>query len=588
MYVCILHCIASWVCLPHQLGFRDPSVSSASKQPSPASIPRVREIVGMSRRLQCACHESERFLCGNDYRHLLTLTLMLLLVCDFVWAHACLQFWLLPVSSWIAQSTAIAKHISSLVVGREDPERPWCGEEEVETRCSWRSPALRRVAIFVFRSSARVATSELSWAQCLLMVLLRCNRCLNSTISWCLSAPCFVSLPSVSGISEAYEKSTHACFVWQWKESKSWTEHRATECQRKRSWQAYLWTFSTKKSFDPTLQVEQQILQDQSLNQVNGLRVHAILTSWRPPEVSAMLERRGSWRIASHRVYASTMRHSHHADWTFQQDFKKVNSQEESSLMPSASISTQHINISSMWMPDSTILLRWWSKIRSERAARIMHSTDPVADTLETIWLPEQIPHSDALQLVAKEKTFGLALKRGASGPRYGLRFNCTEEMNAYAVKYNMGDKHKWGRFRASNNTSSVGLRGLHDMLSPEGWTIEEIEFLGGTGVLFLASVRGEHDQMHFVDHNKRKIPIRSRRWTHVPERWLKTMPRPLRPRPKHFPSLLHLQTGMSELRFKKLYSPKDQILARLEGCHLRSMPNRGIMLSLSWNQPCC
>ena len=80
-----------------------------------------------------------------------------------------------------------------------------------------------------------------------------------------------------------------------------------------------------------------------------------------------------------------------------------------------------------------------------------LHSTDPDAGTLEIIWLPEQIPHSDALQLVAKEKTFGLALKRGANGPRYGLRFNTTEAMNAYAVKYSMGDKHKWGRFRASN-----------------------------------------------------------------------------------------------------------------------------------------
>jgi hypothetical protein len=43
-------------------------------------------------------------------------------------------------------------------------------------------------------------------------------------------------------------------------------------------------------------------------------------------------------------------------------------------------------------------------------------------------------------------------------------------------------------------------------------WTIEEIEFFGDTGAVFLASGRGEHDQMHFVDHNKRKIPIRSRR----------------------------------------------------------------------------
>ena len=37
----------------------------------------------MSRRLQCACHGSERFLCGNDGRHMLTL--ILLLVCNFVY-----------------------------------------------------------------------------------------------------------------------------------------------------------------------------------------------------------------------------------------------------------------------------------------------------------------------------------------------------------------------------------------------------------------------------------------------------------------------------------------------------------------------
>eukprot|EP00435_Cladocopium_sp_Y103_P027411 s765_g6.t1 len=137
-----------------------------------------------------------------------------------------------------------------------------------------------------------------------------------------------------------------------------------------------------------------------------------------------------------------------------------------------------------------------------------LHSTDPDAEALEIIWLPEQISHSDALQLVSAEKTFGLALKRGASGPRYGLRFNSTEEMNAYAAKYSLGDKHKWGRFRASNIPSSVGLRGLHDMLSPQGWAIEEIEYFGDTGVVFLASAKGDHDQMHFIDHNKRKIPV--------------------------------------------------------------------------------
>jgi len=40
--------------------YLDPKGYSATKQQSPASVPRVKEIVGMSRRLQCACHESER------------------------------------------------------------------------------------------------------------------------------------------------------------------------------------------------------------------------------------------------------------------------------------------------------------------------------------------------------------------------------------------------------------------------------------------------------------------------------------------------------------------------------------------------
>ena len=52
-------------------------------QQSSASVPEVKEIVGMSQRLQCACHGSERFLCGNDCRHILTL--ILLLVCNFVY-----------------------------------------------------------------------------------------------------------------------------------------------------------------------------------------------------------------------------------------------------------------------------------------------------------------------------------------------------------------------------------------------------------------------------------------------------------------------------------------------------------------------
>ena len=65
------------------VGFLELHGAPASIQQSSASVPEVKEIVGMSQRLQCACHGSERFLCGNDCRHILTL--ILLLVCNFVY-----------------------------------------------------------------------------------------------------------------------------------------------------------------------------------------------------------------------------------------------------------------------------------------------------------------------------------------------------------------------------------------------------------------------------------------------------------------------------------------------------------------------
>ena len=138
-----------------------------------------------------------------------------------------------------------------------------------------------------------------------------------------------------------------------------------------------------------------------------------------------------------------------------------------------------------------------------------LHSTDPDSDTLEIIWLAEGTLHEDALQLSDQAKAMGLALKRNAGGARFGIRFETVDAMDAYAAKHKLGDKHKFGRFRATNVPTTVGLRGVHQMFGPQGWGIEEIEYFGDTGVVFLASKRGQHDEMHFLDHHQRKVPVR-------------------------------------------------------------------------------
>ena len=137
-----------------------------------------------------------------------------------------------------------------------------------------------------------------------------------------------------------------------------------------------------------------------------------------------------------------------------------------------------------------------------------LHSSDPESDQLEIIWLSENTSYDDAIKSASEENVFGLAIKRNMDGPRYGLRFQSFTALDEYASKHGMGERHKWGRFRASNIPSSVGLRGVNDMLAPLGWHIEEIEYFGDGGVVFLASVKGDHDHMHFVDHNQRKVPV--------------------------------------------------------------------------------
>ena len=137
-----------------------------------------------------------------------------------------------------------------------------------------------------------------------------------------------------------------------------------------------------------------------------------------------------------------------------------------------------------------------------------VHINEPLADRYEVLWLSDDTSHEDALQLNTTEKSFGLAMKRTAAGPRYGVRFLTLEAMDAFATKYKLGAKHKLGRFRLTGVPSSVGVKGVHDMLHPYGWTVEEVEYAGEESITFLSSKLGTVTKMHWKDHRGNMKPV--------------------------------------------------------------------------------
>ena len=132
-----------------------------------------------------------------------------------------------------------------------------------------------------------------------------------------------------------------------------------------------------------------------------------------------------------------------------------------------------------------------------------VHINDPLADRYEVLWLSDDTSHEDALQLNTTEKSFGTA-----AGPRYGVRFLTLEAMDAFATKYKLGAKHKLGRFRLTGVPSSVGVKGVHDMLHPYGWTVEEVEYAGEESITFLSRKLGTVTKMHWKDHRGNMNPV--------------------------------------------------------------------------------
>ena len=137
-----------------------------------------------------------------------------------------------------------------------------------------------------------------------------------------------------------------------------------------------------------------------------------------------------------------------------------------------------------------------------------VHINDPMADKYEVLWLSSDTSHDDALKLNRMENAQGLAMKRTAAGPRYGIRFLSLDAMDAFATKYKLGARHKMGRFRITGVPSAVGIKGVHDMLHPHGWTIEEVEYGGENSISFLCSQQGTVCKMHWQDHRGNLIPV--------------------------------------------------------------------------------
>ena len=138
-----------------------------------------------------------------------------------------------------------------------------------------------------------------------------------------------------------------------------------------------------------------------------------------------------------------------------------------------------------------------------------LHSTEPKSEQYALHWLADSCTHEDAITLRDQSHAVGLAFKRSSQGPKFGLRFASESALEQFCQTHNLGDKFKWGRFKASNIPSSVGFAGLHAMLAPHKWEVQEVEYFGEDHAVFLASKKGSVMEMYWKDHRGRKMPVK-------------------------------------------------------------------------------
>lgn len=138
-----------------------------------------------------------------------------------------------------------------------------------------------------------------------------------------------------------------------------------------------------------------------------------------------------------------------------------------------------------------------------------LHASEPKAAQYFLHWLADSCVHADAIALRDASTAVGLAFKRAGNGPKYGLRFASEAAFAHFCKENKLDEKCFWGRFKATNIRSSVGFIGLHDMLSPHGWEVQEVEYFGDGHVLFLASKNGTVDQMDWKNHAGRNMPVK-------------------------------------------------------------------------------
>jgi hypothetical protein len=125
-----------------------------------------------------------------------------------------------------------------------------------------------------------------------------------------------------------------------------------------------------------------------------------------------------------------------------------------------------------------------------------VHKNDPSHKEFELLWLEDDTELDKALQLSSDPKVFGL-VEKGKSG-RLALRFQDGQSLSAFAVKHQMHDTSKVGRWKVSGIPLDAGIHGLFELLRSLEWGILEIAFMDEYHAVFLADRRGQDVPAYF------------------------------------------------------------------------------------------
>ena len=119
-----------------------------------------------------------------------------------------------------------------------------------------------------------------------------------------------------------------------------------------------------------------------------------------------------------------------------------------------------------------------------------IHKSETFRPEMELLWLAEDTSHTEALQAATVEGAFGLAVKTFPGPPRFAVRFQASDKLQAAAGKLGVPDLSNLGRWKLVGVPESAGPVGALAVLLSKGWEVQEVLYCTPKACVFVPHSR--------------------------------------------------------------------------------------------------